>query len=59
MKLNVKQLKKRGLITLPPAIKKYLNLLEGDFITFYIKDDGSVELKKLELEFSEKNKEKK
>ncbi len=57
MKLNVKQLKKRGLITLPPAIKKYLNLLEGDFITFYIKDDGSVELKK--LEFSEKNKEKK
>lgn len=53
---NVKQIKQRGVITLPPAIKEHLDVLEGDFLTFCINKDGSVQIKKVILKVDEKRK---
>jgi bifunctional DNA-binding transcriptional regulator/antitoxin component of YhaV-PrlF toxin-antitoxin module len=53
---NIKQIKQRGVITLPPAIKEHLNVFEGDFLTFCINKDGSVEIKKVILKIDEKTK---
>lgn len=56
--MKIKQLKKRGLITVPPTIKEYLNLAEGDYLGFVIKN-GVVQVKKVYLEVDVNKKAKK
>lgn len=47
--LYIKQMSDRGGVTLPPEIRKHLELNGGEHISFKITKSGSVEIAKVEI----------